>query len=193
MKSLLGLSLVVLVFIAAGVGGVAADGHAHLGGGTTGVLTSALPAVGLPEASPPAKGTPAGGQLHVCSQGGAITGGSLRRLVAFPSDHLHFSFPARERIGTAAEARRVARVICALPRVSPGTYSCPADLGVSYVLELRSASALARLSIDPWGCEWVTGPIATRWSRNSLWRTLGQAIGRHHATRVSFAGTLPAS
>jgi len=180
-RSLLKLSVAVLIVIAGGVAAVAASGAGSL----------AAPSHSHPALS--GRGTPTREAEGLCGNVGAVDGGTVHRVGVLPADHLEFSFPAREHLRSAAAARHLAAVICALPKVRPGTYFCPRDLGVAYTIVLRGPSTTARLSARPWGCEWVTGAIHSRWTDAAFWRALGEAIGLHQATRDTFAGTLPAA
>lgn len=181
MRSLLVLTASVLGVIGIGIGALAASGQGALADpGQSHVLgTSAQP-----------RGSAGSG---FCGSVSSITGGVVHRVVALPQNHPRFSFPAVVRIGSAAAAKRLARTLCALPAFPPGIYSCPIDLGISYNVKFSLAGAKSTISVNPWGCETVGGAISPRRATAGMWRVLGSAMGLRHATRSTFAGTIPGS
>jgi len=118
----------------------------------------------------------------------------VHRVDALPQNHLYFSFPATVTVTEAESVQDVASALCALPKMPPGIFNCPADFGISYNLTFSAAGQkFAVVSLEPSGCEEVQGLGPTRWIiRNpGFWRVLGNAMGLPGATQSTFAGTLP--
>ena len=81
-----------------------------------------------------------------------------------------------------AAARRLASIICRLPKMPPGVFSCPADVGGGYVLVFSApGERFQAVTLRASGCETVTGTSAgrTRWiARTPLfWKELAQLTG----------------
>lgn len=77
----------------------------------------------------------------------------------------------------------------------PPARHCPVDFSLRYELRFEVASSggiltVARASVDPYGCESVTGFGYQRWAAcsKSFWRVLGEAVGVRHATDAAFRG-----
>jgi hypothetical protein len=98
-----------------------------------------------------------------------------------------FTFPARVSIATMTRARAIASAVCALPAF-PGARHCPADYGIRYLVRFREANL--RVSIDPSGCQTVSGAGPLRWATPapSFWRTVGRAMGMPAASLSTFRG-----
>jgi hypothetical protein len=125
-----------------------------------------------------------------CSRFGSIERASVTRLITLHNKYAPFEFPARVQITSPARARLLATAICELPRFPSGVvFSCPADLGVIYRVRFGDEG---RVSIDPGGCENVTGAGSVRWAARSprFWPEFGRALGLRGATRATFAGEL---
>jgi hypothetical protein len=101
-----------------------------------------------------------------------------------------FTFPARVSIASKVRARAIASAICGLPSF-PGARHCPADYGIGYLVRFRGPNL--RVSIDPSGCQTVSGAGPLRWAVTapSFWRTLGRAMGMPAASRTTFGGRKP--
>ncbi|MGO8876869.1 MAG: hypothetical protein ACLQNG_14030 [Acidimicrobiales bacterium] len=181
MRSLLVLTASVLGLIGIGIGAMSAAGQGALAdpGQSHALRTSAQP--------------PGSAASGLCGSVSSITGAVVHRVVALPQNHPKFSFPAVVRIRSTGAAKRVARTLCALPRFPEGVYSCPVDLGISYNIEFSLAGATKTVSVNPWGCETVGGAISPRRATSGMWPVLGSAMGLRHATRSTFAGTIPGS
>jgi hypothetical protein len=98
-----------------------------------------------------------------------------------------FTFPAHVSIPSKLRARAIASAVCGLPPF-PSRPRCPADYGVRYLV--RFSGPNLRVSIDPSGCETVTGAGAVRWVATSpgFWRTLGHEMGLPAANSSTFRG-----
>jgi hypothetical protein len=106
-----------------------------------------------------------------------------------------YTFPAVVTVTNAAQARRVARAACALPPINRGVLSCPISYGASYKLAFSvrgRGGAGETLEFNPTGCETLTGLGAIRGigARQGFYRTLGDAMGLHDATRYTFIGAV---
>jgi hypothetical protein len=127
----------------------------------------------------------------LCADIGSISGATATRVNPFPSNKWIFTFPADSSITGAAQARALASTICRLPRF-PGGLPCPADFGVNYAI--RFAPHDQRVSINPTGCETITGAGPERWVRSTgFWPQFGRTIGLAHATNATFRGRLISS
>ncbi|HXY43810.1 MAG TPA: hypothetical protein VEH29_06460 [Acidimicrobiales bacterium] len=176
MRSVLVLTAAVLGAIGVGIGAMAAAGEAPL----------AAPASHTPVAKAPrASG--------ICAEITSISGAVVDRVVALPQNHPTFSFPAVVPIESAAAAQQVAELLCSLPAFPRGVMSCPVDVGISYNIVFSVGASSETVSVNPWGCEGVSGDISPRWlaTSPSFWSELGSAMGLQNATRSTFAGTIP--
>ncbi len=71
--------------------------------------------------------------------------------------------------------------------------SCPADLGISYVLSFTASdSKLAPVTVVATGCQQVSGLGPARWIARSpaFWRVLAIAAGIAPADWATFGGTI---
>jgi hypothetical protein len=127
----------------------------------------------------------------LCDSAGSVTLLVVRRTVAFPQNHFRFSFPYSVRVRRASAARKVARALCALPVLPRGAFSCPADFGILYHLQLaRDRQRFRVVTIEATGCEAVQGLATARWVARSpkFWRTLGVAMGIRQPAWETFRG-----
>jgi hypothetical protein len=118
----------------------------------------------------------------------------VRRSDAFPSNHVHFSFPRAVTVASPRRIRGAARALCALPRLPKGAFHCPVDLGIDYALTFTAkGSAGLTVGVDATGCETVTGLGATRWVARTpgFWVKLGKAMGLRHPDYATFRGSSP--
>lgn len=100
-----------------------------------------------------------------------------------------YSFPADVVITAAPQLAAVARVICALTSLVPGTYHCGPAL-VTYTLQFSAASKHFRLIGvgTPDDCPFVNG-IDSRLIRSaSVWTNLGVALRLSPADAQTFEG-----
>jgi hypothetical protein len=132
-----------------------------------------------------------GGAL--CADAGAVTRLTVSRVNSLPGNHPRFSFPATVAVG-AAQARAVARALCALPPEPRGSIFCPVDLGIIYRLDFATASQrLPPVTIRAGGCGGVSGAGPGRWTMRSpaFWAVLGQAMSLTNPGHAAFTGTMP--
>jgi hypothetical protein len=188
LRSIILIALAVLTLIAVGIGALAASGQGHVARSSSPTRTETASDGGGGSTR-----SVAGSGSGFCSEIGTLTAARLERVVDLPENHPSFVFPAEVRID-AADARAIARSLCALPAAPRGVFSCPMDAGIHYNLVFVAAGSAAVVTIDPWGCEFTSGVLSPRWAARSaggsMWRTLGSAIGLHDATSTTFAGTL---
>jgi hypothetical protein len=191
MRRILIFTALVMITIATGVGAMAAAGEAAL------PSHSSAPLVNTAGKHP--SGQPGGGKLgqpgggKLCSEIGSITGGGIDRIDGLPQNHLRFGFRTPRSFATAADAQRAARLLCALPAMPPGAYSCPADFGVDYNVNFLVAGDTQTVSFAAAGCETVDGAVHG-WiieGPADFWGALGATLGLPHAGRGTFAGLFP--
>jgi hypothetical protein len=171
-----------------GVAAAALIGLAGCGGGTANAPSSKTAA---PTGSASQVRSAAGGTL--CADAGAVDRLTVSRVSAIPANHPRFTFPATVTITNAAQARSVARELCALQPQPGGAVACPADLGVTYRLEFAtSGRSLPPVTIRAGGCEAVSGAGLARWTMRTpaFWAVLGTAMGLAHPGHAVFAGTM---
>jgi hypothetical protein len=133
----------------------------------------------------------AGGTL--CADAGAVNRLTVSRMNTLPANSPRFSFPATVAVSDAAQARAVARALCALQPLPRGVVACPADLGITYRLDFATSErSLPPVSIRAGGCEGVSGAGPTRWSIRTpaFWTVLGTAMGLAHPGHAAFSGTM---
>jgi hypothetical protein len=104
-----------------------------------------------------------------------------------------FTFPAVVTITSAADARAVARALCALPLQPAGIVNCPADLGITYQLRFAAGGTLFRtVSIQSTGCEIASGfgKPRTISSAPGFWSVLSKGMRLESpAGQQAFRGT----
>jgi hypothetical protein len=134
------------------------------------------------------------GRGTLCAVAGAVDRLTVSRVNSIPGNHQQFSFPATVAVAGAAQARAVARALCALPARPRGPIFCPIDLGVTYRLGFAvSGPSLPPVTIGAGGCEEASGAGMARWigSTPAFWTVLGQAMGLTNPGHSAFVGTMP--
>ena len=139
----------------------------------------------------------AAGPVDLCDGSTAAHVGRLRVTRSHPLNPERFDLPALAASERVPALRALAAVLCALPRVGQGVFSCPIDLGVTYTLQFflapgpsRDALAVRPVSYDATGCQFVTGAGTPRRASAAFTAALGAALGLRHATDATFAGAL---
>jgi len=104
---------------------------------------------------------------------------SVTRHDPFPENHIEYDVPAHAGSADAGAARALAVAACALPRFPPGSYNCPADLGIVDVVAFSDADGRPVATIDamPTGCQDVTGLGAPRVATAAFWNLLAAVLG----------------
>jgi hypothetical protein len=124
---------------------------------------------------------------------------TISRVNLYPQNHVHFTVPAQLTVTRASRAQAVARALCALQAIPAGfrLFSCPVDLGISYVLIFAAGDRkLAPVTVDAAGCQEVSGlgPVPglspARWTARTpvFWSVLASAAGITPADQATFAG-----
>jgi hypothetical protein len=86
----------------------------------------------------------------------------------------------RITVSDPAKARTLARAVCGLPRIPPGSLHCPIAVGGSYQLTFSAAGRrLPVVGIQTSGCEMVRGAGPVRWAARTagFWTVLERAAG----------------
>lgn len=108
---------------------------------------------------------------------------------------LHFPFPARVSVTSAAKARAVAAAICALPAMPSGVVVCPAQFpGTTYRLWFTEAGRrLPVVTAQATGCEVVHGAGKVRRASTSpaFWTSLAEAMQLYRPRPNAFQGQGP--
>ena len=97
--------------------------------------------------------------------------------------------PAQVSVAAGNPARSLARALCALPRMPKGTFSCPALLFGHVTLTFTVAGRrLPAVTIQPTGCQSVTGLGPVRWVAKSpgFWAVLARAAGTTGPVRFPY-------
>jgi hypothetical protein len=115
---------------------------------------------------------PAGGTVapQLPSNGGAVSGTAAPGVI-----------PVKiVRVTSAAQARELARAICALPRMPRGPINCPALFLGTFRMSFTAAGFKAPAVVaQESGCEVVTGisPVRTAAGKTAFWRLLARLGG----------------
>jgi hypothetical protein len=131
-----------------------------------------------------------------CSSAAGLTSLTVTRVVGLPQNHTTFSFTTPIVVNDRAAVGAAARLLCDLPPMPSGAFSCPADFGTTYVFSFSAsggAQPQLRAVLDPDGCRTVTGLGRTRWTSEApatFWGDLGRSIGLQGATNATFSGTM---
>jgi hypothetical protein len=146
-----------------------------------------------PSPSPsPSSSSAAATQAVLCQDTSAVTGLVIVRAVVRVPQGLQLAFPHQVTVATAAQARAVARALCALPRLPSGVINCPALLvGTTYQLRFTAdGRQLPAVTIESTGCEVVTGVGLARRASTSpgFWRVLATAANLSPPGRSVFSG-----
>jgi hypothetical protein len=104
-----------------------------------------------------------------------------------------FAFPAVVTVTSPAQARAVAKALCALPPGPTGITNCPADLGISYQLRFAAGGRHFHVvTVASTGCELVSGAgkVRTISTAPGFWFVLGKTMRLHGPlAQKAFTGT----
>jgi hypothetical protein len=136
-------------------------------------------------ASARASGSPAvagsgSAQVLLCRDTAAVTGLQIVRIRGIRVPEAQTKSPSQATVISPAQARAVARALCALPTMPRGILNCPALFpGTNYQLRFTAAGrTLPVVTIEATGCETVTGVGPVRRALPSgFWRVLATAAG----------------
>ncbi|HTS99688.1 MAG TPA: hypothetical protein VMI33_24010 [Streptosporangiaceae bacterium] len=137
-------------------------------------------ASGPASASPSASASPnaGAGPDTLCRDTAAVTGLQIARIGGTKIPERLVDFPDVVTVTSPAEARAVARALCALPAMPSGIFNCPALFpGTSYQLKFTAdGRKLPVVTLEATGCETVTGAGPVRQARSAgFWRVLARA------------------
>jgi hypothetical protein len=128
----------------------------------------------IPPSTAPSQAATSSG---ICRAPDTLTDLSVTRTDEFPQNQASFVFPDHITSSDATAVADVARAACQLPVLPSGAYSCPADLGVTYVLTFMAGTAeMGTITADPTGCPSLTGLGPTRVAAPSFWDELAVAL-----------------
>lgn len=152
-------------------------------------LAIALACVALAACGSARAGTPprSGG---LCASAERVDRLVVERVNRIPRNHERFTFPARVTVTSRRDARMVGRAVCALPPMPPGSYRCPADLGIDYRLRFTAdGRKIPEVTVYATGCTGVKGIGRSAWIARSpgFWRVLGTAMEIAHPGHDAFA------
>jgi hypothetical protein len=136
-----------------------------------------------PRSSPPVRETLHAATVALCRSVGQLDRLEVVRREAIPQDRIRFAFPATVSVTRRPAVRAFAAALCRLPTLPRGAVSCPADLGVTYLLTFSGhAQRFPSVIADRTGCEPVRGLGPTRWGvpAPAVWHALGVALGLRH-------------
>jgi hypothetical protein len=131
--------------------------------------------------------------VGLCQNKAAVTGLRIVRIPAsskVPQEQA--VFPGQVAVTSPAQARKVARAICALPVMPHGVFNCPAEFpGTSYELSFTADGLrFSPVTIEATGCETVTGAGQVRRALGpGFWRVLSVAAGVSPPGQPAFART----
>jgi hypothetical protein len=155
------------------------------------VLTSiALAACGSTVVTKDTRATAGSG---LCASSQSVQRLTVERVNQLPQNHEHFTFPARIAVNDSAQARAVAKAVCALPSMPRGAFACPADLGIRYRLIFTvDGKTLPAITADVGGCGTVAGLGRGLWTARTpgFWTTLAAAMNIP-ARYSAFTGLTP--
>jgi hypothetical protein len=171
---------------------LAACGSTTGPGATGAASTGPSPSASASPSPSPASSSAAATQAVLCQDTSAVTGLVIVRAVVRVPQGLQLAFPHQVTVATAAQARAVARALCALPRLPSGVVNCPALLvGTTYQLRFTAdGRQLPAVTIEATGCEVVTGVGLDRRASTSpgFWRVLATAANLSPPGRSVFSG-----
>lgn len=118
----------------------------------------------------------------------------ISRSDAFPQNQMRFSFSSKVAVANPTSVRKVAKALCALPKMPRSSINCPADFGITYHLEFFTGDReFPKIMVDSTGCASVDGIGPLRWVEQSpdFWHTLGVAMGLPAPDYATFRGSGP--
>jgi hypothetical protein len=171
---------------------LAACGSSQAPGAASGASPSPTVAATVAGSSAAASPGATATQVALCRDTASVTGLEIVRDQVVRVPVLQIAFPNQVAITSPAQARAVARALCALPLMPRGVFDCPALLvGTTYLLRFTAGDRrLPAATIEATGCEVVTGVGRARWVATSpgFWRVLGTAAQLRPPGRSVFSG-----
>jgi hypothetical protein len=134
------------------------------------------------------------GSATLCRDAATVTGLQIVH-EGIREPQLQIAFPGEVTVSSPAQARAVARALCALPAMPAGVVNCPAMFaGTTYQLNFTLAGRrLPTVTIEATGCQTVTGvgPVRRADTSPGFWRVLATSAGIGPPGRPVFSGTNP--
>ena len=115
----------------------------------------------------------------LCADQGAVNHLVITRKGIVNHVQARFAFPAVVTVTSPAQARAVAKALCALPPGPTGITNCPADLGITYQLRFAAdGQHFHVVTVASTGCEIVSGAgkVRTIVKTPGFWSVLGKAM-----------------
>ncbi len=131
-----------------------------------------------PSVNPGGLMIPAHGAGALCAAVPAVTRLVVSPVSALPRSHVNPAMVAGVTVRGAAQARAVAKALCALPAM-PAALHCPADLGTGYRLSFGTGhTSFPVVTARTSGCTEVIGAGQPRWAARApgFWAILHRAI-----------------
>ncbi len=122
-----------------------------------------------------------------------VTAVRIVRTIGLPQNGI---LPFDKTVHDATQAQGLYASLIALPVMPPGTYACPADLGVAYHFTFyQGTTAVATAMVKPDGCEGATLPDGTyRWAATdeSFWQVFDEVTGIPESNQIGLPACSPA-
>jgi hypothetical protein len=168
---------------------------ATVGGSSTAASSAAAsPGATSPGATSPSATSPSptATQVALCRHTASVSGLEIVRNQVVRVPVLQVAFPNQVTVASPAQARAVARALCALPPMPRGIFNCPNLVpGTTYQLRFTAGGRrLPPVTIEATGCEVVTGVGSARSAATTpgFWRVLATAAGLRPPGRSAFSG-----
>ena len=133
-----------------------------------------------PSVNPGGPMIPADGSGELCAAERAVTRLVVSPVSALPQSHVHPAMVAGVTVRSAAQARAVAKAVCALPPMPSAPMNCPAGHGTGYRLSFAAGDAsFPVVTAQASCCIVVTGAGRPRWAERApgFWAVIHRAIG----------------
>jgi len=167
--------------------------HASATGAAGPAAGAASTASAKASASPSSAGS-GSGSAALCRDAATVTGLQIVH-EGVRQPELQIAFPGEVTVSSPAQARAVARALCALPAMPAVVFHCPAMFqGTTYQLNFTlDGRRLPAVTIEASGCETVTGigPVRRAGTSPGFWRVLATSAGMRPPGRPVFSGTNP--
>ena len=150
-----------------------------------GLVVSALSVAAFGGLSVRSAGAAGGG---LCANLASIEQATVTRVNLLHNKYGPFEFPARVSVTSPVLARSLASAVCGLPRFPAGVFACPMDLGLRYRVQFNGQ--VGPVTIDPAGCETVSGAGPVRRASSGFWPKFGRVLGLKKTTDATFRGRL---
>jgi hypothetical protein len=117
------------------------------------------------------------GSALICGNPSSLTAMALTRSDPFPQNQIAFVFPARVVGSDGPAIAALDQTMCRLPAFPSGTFHCPADFGISYLIAFTSgARPVGTVTVTASGCPRLTGLGPARSPSTTFWAQLAVAL-----------------